>query len=47
MLLERLELFKCEQPMMLLISRRRGWRVKEIFESMLDKSGDYPLLERQ
>jgi hypothetical protein len=38
MLLEKLELFKSEQPMMLLISRRREWRVKEIFGSMLDES---------
>ena len=38
MLSEKLELFKSELPMMFLISRHQEWRVKEIFESMLDES---------
>jgi len=36
-LLEKLKLFKSELPMMMLTSRPQEWRVKEIFESLLDE----------
>ena len=35
---EKLELFKSELPVMFLISRHQEWRLKEIFEIMLDES---------
>ncbi|MDR6941564.1 hypothetical protein [Mucilaginibacter pocheonensis] len=35
---EKLELFKSEVPVIFLISRHQEWRVKEIFESLLDES---------
>ncbi|MDR6940845.1 hypothetical protein J2W55_000673 [Mucilaginibacter pocheonensis] len=35
---EKLELFKSEVPVMFLISRHQEWRVKEIFESLVDES---------
>lgn len=35
---EKLGLFKSELPVMFLISRYQEWRVKEIFESLLDES---------
>ena len=35
---EKLGLFKSELPVMFLISRHQEWRIKEIFESLLDES---------
>lgn len=34
----KLELFKPELPMMFLVSRHQEWRVKEVFECLLDES---------
>jgi hypothetical protein len=47
MLSEQLELFKPGLPVMFLISRHQEWRVKEIFECMLDESNKTDLYRNE
>lgn len=44
---EKLELFKSELPVMFLICRHQEWRVKEIFESLLDESAKTDLYRNE